>query len=201
MSRSLTTILGILLLSSVGVAQEFVVPQKAGPLQTNRASFQPPSNSRFASSRQQAEPPTPEIEPARATIQPAARDQLPAVQTRQTTILSQPQNPESSAISELPAPKQPVIELKEDKSTYRSTPHNNFYGFSDYSIAVARERARARRMRMEAKKWYGIDSSRPAVAPHGYLPTYSAYYNGVFSRPGYQYNRGANFYFYVPVSR
>ena len=194
MSRNLLAIAGILICSTCAFGQDFV-PKNTNTFQTNRASFQPPSNS-FTPVQEKSEPPAPPINETQATIQPA-----PAKQEQPTIIL--PAKQETETIVELPSPRMEItpVDLKEDTQKYNSTGHNNIYGVSDYRIEVARERARARRLRMEAKKWYGIDPARPAVAPRGYLPTYSAYYNGVFSRPSYQYNHGANFYFHVPVNR
>lgn len=192
MSRTLVAIAGILFCSTCAFGQDFV--PKNTTFKTNRASFQPPSST-FTPVQEKSEPPAPPINQTQATIQPTPVQQQP------TIILPAKQEPET--IVELPQPKaeMEVVELKADTQKYNSTGHNNIYGVSDYRIEVARERARARRMRMEAKKWYGIDPARPAVAPRGHLPTYSAYYNGVFSRPGYQYNHGASFYFHMPVNR
>ncbi len=196
MNRTILTLAGILFCTSYAFGQEFVVPQNTNSFQTNRASFQPPTTTGFQVETQKAEPPTPEIEGPTATIEP-----VPTQETNEpAVILPINEGPEPSV--QLPAPKveiKPV--LREDTQVYKSTQHNNSMGVSDYRFEVAKEKARARRMRIEAKKWYGIDSSRPSVAPRGHLPTYSAYYNGVFSRPSYQYNRGAQFYFHVPVTR
>lgn len=111
------------------------------------------------------------------------------------------------AQNQIPAPSvdAPVKQVKPyamsiDKQTYSSAGYQ-YSGVSDYRIQVAREKARARRMRIEAKKWYGIDSARPTTLPSGSIGVYSAYYNGVYSRPHY-YNRSATpYYYYQSVNR
>ena len=126
----------------------------------------------------------------------------------QSTIIQPAPNQAApnQATIELPEPKKEIqtVELKEDTQTYRSSGYNKS-GVSEYQLAVARERARARRMRMEVKKWYGIDSARPVVSTRGNIGVYSNYYNGVPSRFGHHYGNpyynSANFYFHVPVSR
>ena len=187
MSRTVLTLLGVLFISATALGQEFVVPQNK-TFQANRAAFQPPRPAQFKTvSQQEPEPPAP------ASIQPSI-----LVPQKNLTTGQAPVDREPSV--ELPAPRPPVqTELKEDRSVYRRTPQNT-PGISDHRVQVARELARSRRMRMEAKKWYGIDSARPTVVPQGHLPTYSAYYNGVFSRPGYRQN-ASRFYFHVPVAR
>jgi hypothetical protein len=114
--------------------------------------------------------------------------------------------PRGGSASKLPSPSvknqigDGVVVLREDKTKYRS--ENNFSTqVSDYRFEIAKERARARRMRIEAKKWYGVDSARPNVIPNGHVPTYSAYYNGFFSPSVYPINRGQSFYFYQSFAR
>lgn len=212
MSRNILTILGILFCSTSAFGQQFQVPQNTTS-QTNRASFQPPSSTGFQPV--QTADPQPLAEPKKQK-EPLRPVQLQQPQTEQAQIIVPPKKevqptfqprlqptvqPKAQAQIELPAPRAEILELKEDNQVYRSATHNNSLGVSDYRFEVAKERARARRMRLEVKKWYGVDSARPVVAPRGNLPTYSAYYNGVFSRHSLQYNYGNSFYFHVPVAR
>lgn len=227
MSRTLFAIAGILFCSSGLWGQEFVVPQNGSLKPPSNTGFQPPANPGFAPAGQQKAEnevmilPTrsdsegtannngrQEIDTTRATIQ-----QIPDLeplnatneQATEPTINLPSQAPQPSG--QLPAPRARIqpIQLKPDTQIYASGEYNNAYGVSQYRVEVAREKARARRMRMEVNKWYGIDPARPVVAPRVDLSTYSAYYNGVFSRPNHLQQHGGyfapHFYYHFPVGR
>lgn len=243
MSRNLLAIVGILICSTSAIGQELIIPQNNSFDPGKNTSFKPPSNPNLTNpnlntgsssaftpvpqkpATQKPVPPQPEVQAAKATIQPVANiapapvaKATPKVKQEKVEPVKQqefkptivaPRRTQSTI--ELPAPKPEVkvVELKDDEQAYQSVPRNNQFGVSDYRLEVAREKARARRMRMEVKKWYGIDSARPVVAPRVDLSTYNAYYNGVFSRQGYgygygnynPYQNGNNFYFHFPVGR
>ena len=172
MKHALLSTLTLLLAASSAFGQEQIVPSKQAPLATNNATIQ---SSGF--------------DPTQNTI-PA-----PSVATPTTKVPS----------GTVPATIEPVNQVKPyamstDTQTYPSV-RSAQPGVSDYRFEVAKQKARARRLRMEVKKWYGIDSARPTTYPTVHAPIYSAYYNGVYSRPNYYNNSVAPFYFHQSVNR
>lgn len=172
MKRALFSTLALLLAASSAFGQEQSVPSKQDPFAINNATIQ---SSGF--------------EPTQNTI-PAP---VVAVPTRAVPSVSVP-----AAIA--PAKQVKPYAMSTDTQSYPSV-RSAQPGVSDYRFEVAKEKARARRLRMEVKKWYGIDSARPTTYPTVHAPIYSAYYNGVFSRPNYYSNSAAPFYFYQSVNR
>ncbi len=172
MKRALLSTLALLLAASSAFGQDQFVPSPQDPFAANNATIQSTN-----------------FDPTQNTI-PA-----PAVTAPKTTV---PSVTVPAAIE--PAKQVKPYAMSTDTQTYPSA-RSAHPGVSDYRFEVAKEKARARRLRMEVKKWYGIDSARPTTYPTVHAPIYSAYYNGVFSRPNYYNNSVAPFYFYQSVNR
>lgn len=182
MKRALLSTLALLLAASSAFGQDQFVPSPQDPFATNNATIQSTN-----------------IEPTQNTIPaPAAAAPSTVMPSTKAPVTIAPATTIPAAIE--PAKQVKPYAMSTDTQTYPSA-RSAHPGVSDYRFEVAKEKARARRLRMEVKKWYGIDSARPTTYPTVHAPIYSAYYNGVFSRPNYYNNSVAPFYFYQSVNR
>lgn len=200
MKHSLYIVAVLALMVSQTSAQDFFVPDSKPAASPSQATIAPAPATIAPTQVDSGTLPAPvqQVQPA-ASFQPAPAKLDPTPSFQPPVPVEPAKSFEPTTLS--PASIGPVndsqdeagIQLKADTEEYKSGgPASS--SVSDYRFEVAKEKARLRRLRIESKKWMGIDSFRPTVVTPGNMAVYSAYYNGFHARPSYNWQRASSSY-------